>query len=204
MIISFSGYEGCGKSTIITDLKKNSKYFVLKESARMIIDASKEFLEDKNDLSYTSMIADMKSLETLYINNIKNVAADRNLIDGLVYLELYKGQHIDNDKFQTYIDRFCQENNTKNMYDTIVLLKHSVDDDHIRENVLNDEDRIYGKDPVQYKKDAKVWEDKFIEICARFKGVAKNLKIIQAYPDNKSVLKEIKTMVSSQKKIKNT
>lgn len=199
MHISFSGFEGCGKSTIIDNINKNNKFFIAKESARFLIDMKKSFLEDKNDLSYTALLADLKIMEFAFDNNIKNLASDRNVIDGLTYLELYKGQSIDHDKFNNYINSFCIANDKKYLYDMIVLIKHPKDDHHILNHILNDADRIYGTDVEQYKADSTKWEEKFLEIIAKFPRISKNIKIIQAYPDNKSAVRDVLKLISPKK-----
>jgi thymidylate kinase len=199
MHISFSGFEGCGKSTIIDSINKNKKFFISKESARFLIDMKKSFLEDKNDLSYTALLADLKVMEFSFDNNIKNIASDRNIIDGLTYLDLYDGQSIDFKKFNSYIEDFCVTHNKPFLYDMIVLIKHPKDDDHILNHILNDEDRIYGTNIEQYKNDSIKWEEKFLEIAAKFPKISKNIKVIQAYPDNKSIVRDVIKLINPKK-----
>lgn len=199
MYITFSGFEGCGKSTLLDEIKSNSNYMVSKESARSLIDMKKKFLEDKNDLSYTALLTNLKTIEFTLNNNIKNVAFDRNIIDDLTYLKLYNGQNLDHFKLNNYLDDFCNTYNRKTLYDTVVLLQHPKDNSHILENILSDEDRIYGQDAEQYKQESEKWEKCFLDIYEDFPRIARKIKVIQAYPENKNILNDINKIINTKK-----
>ncbi len=85
---TLSGFEGAGKSTIIQNYKENLGYYVIPETARLIIPLEDNVLKDsKDDLSYKSFISYLTNLHFLLSNNLNvKCISDRNLIDSLTYL----------------------------------------------------------------------------------------------------------------------
>ena len=136
-----------------------------------------------------------KDLIFLLSNNMNiNCISDRNLIDSLTYLELYSTeQKIEISELADFIFSFLENYNRKTFYDTSILILHPKDDIYIKENILSDPDRKYGKNVKQYKEDAKIWEDIYLKIANQLhdEGLFKDLKVIEAYPENQNVIFDI-------------
>lgn len=193
---TLSGFEGAGKSTVINHFQKEHNYFVIPETARLIFPLENNVLKDsRDDLSYKSFISYLTNLHFLLSNNmIINCISDRNLIDSLTYLELYSTeQKIEISELADFIFSFLENYNRKTFYDTSILILHPKDDKYIKENILSDPDRKYGKNVKQYKEDAKIWEDIYLKIANQLQneGLFKNLKIMDAYPENENIVNDI-------------
>ncbi len=193
---TLSGFEGAGKSTVINHFQQEHNYFVIPETARLIFPLENNVLKDsKDDLSYKSFISYLTNLHFLLSNNMNiNCISDRNLIDSLTYLELYSTeQKIEISELADFIFSFLENYNRKTFYDTSILILHPKDDIYIKENILSDPDRKYGKNVKQYKEDAKIWEDIYLKIANQLhdEGLFKDLKVIEAYPENQNVILDI-------------
>jgi nicotinamide riboside kinase len=185
MIISLSGYEGCGKTTLLNQLRNENNFKVVPETARLLIPLQDTVFKDsRDDLSYKSFVAYLNSLHFLLENNIQRVVFDRNMIDSLIFLQMYSDQEIPIQGFQAFIDKFNFDHNRRWIFDQIYLIKHSKSDEHIEKNIISDNIRYSSKTTVQeYKESAQEWEDRFMAIFSGINGYAKNLKFIQAFPD---------------------
>jgi len=190
MKIALCGFEGVGKSFLTEEFHKKD-FFKVKESARFLINLKNSGWLDKNNLSMSAFISNLKSLETTYDNNIENAIFDRSILDDFVYLNIYGNQKIELKTFQKIVDNFKEKHNCDYIYDKIILLKHSKDANHIKKNVLTDKERIYGKDVDQYKEVSHAWEKKFLKSSKKIKGLTKELKVIESYPDNVDLIKSI-------------
>jgi predicted ATPase len=193
---TLSGFEGAGKSTVIDYFKNNLNYFVIPETARLILPLQDNVLKDsKDDLSYKSFISYLTNLHFLLSNDMKiNCISDRNLIDSLTYLELYsKEQKIDISELADFIFSFLENYNRNSFYDNAILILHPKEDDYIKSNILSDPDRQYGKNVSQYKEEAKIWEDIYMNIANKLqnKGLFKNLKVMEAYPENQNIISDV-------------
>lgn len=193
---TLSGFEGAGKSTVINHFQKKHNYFVIPETARLIFPLENNVLKDsKDDLSYKSFISYLTNLHFLLSNNMNiNCISDRNLIDSLTYLELYSTeQKIEISELADFIFSFLENYNRKTFYDTSILILHPKDDNYIKEKILSDPDRKYGKNVKQYTEDAKIWEDIYLNIADKLKDerLFTDLKIIKAYPENNNVINNI-------------
>ena len=193
---TLSGFEGAGKSTVINYFKDNLDYFVIPETARLIFPLEDNVLADsKDDLSYKSFISYLTNLHFLLSNDMRiNCISDRNLIDSLTYLELYsEDQKIEISKLADFIHFFLDNYNRHSFYDNSILILHPKNDDYIRDKILSDPDRKYGKNVKQYKEDAKIWEDIYLDIANQLqnKGLFKDLKVMEAYPENKDIVTDI-------------
>lgn len=208
MIVTLSGFEGCGKSTLVDYLKETEGFLVVPETARLLIPLENTVFEDsKDDLSYKSFIAYLSSSHFIFENDLaskNSVVFDRNLVDSLTYLDMYSEQKIDISKFQDYLDRFLEERGKSTLYDEVVMLKHSKNEDHIREKIMVDKVRLYSESPQQYIEKAKEWEDLYQEKYESLKNLSKTFNKIQAYPDNPEVKSHMNSVLKlSKKKVKN-
>lgn len=134
---------------------------------------------DKNEFSMSALPNNLKSLEIVFDKDIDHVVFDGSILDDLIYLD------ISSNIIQNIIDDFNDKNNINYIYDKIVLLQHSKDDLHIKDNILSNKDEIYNKAVEQYKEESQIWEEKFLEMYGKVKGLAKKIKLINSYPENK-------------------
>tara|TARA_B100000700_G_scaffold69353_2_gene76892 strand:+ start:11534 stop:12175 length:642 start_codon:yes stop_codon:yes gene_type:complete len=207
MILTLSGYEGSGKSTLVEMLKEKNNFLVVPETARLLIPLENTvFEESKDELSYKSFIAYLGSSHFIFENNLaekNSVVFDRNIIDSLTYLELYSDQNIDLVKLQDYIDMFLEDKNQKTLYDEVLLLNHSKDKDYIRNTIMADDVRLYSDSPNKYLEKAKEWQDIYISKYDQLKNIGKRLSVIQSYPDNLNVKEDLnKVLKTSEKKVR--
>jgi predicted ATPase len=193
---TLSGFEGVGKSTIINHYQNKLDYYIIPETARLIIPLEDNVLEDsRDDLSYKSFISYLTNIHFLLSNNIHiNCISDRNIIDSLVYLQLYsKDQKIDINKLGDFIERFLETHQREYFYDNTFLIKHPKDEEYILQNILSDPERKYGINPKQYMHDATIWEDIYLSIAHKLKqrSLFKNIILLDSYPENKQIITDI-------------
>lgn len=190
MKIALSGFEGVGKSYLTEQMGEHG-FFKVKESARSLIALKNIGFQDRNMLSMTALTNNLKAIDMVCDNQIEKAVFDRSILDDFVYLYLYQGQDLSKNLFQKIIDDCNSRNKTTTVYDKIVLLKHSIDDNYIQNSILSDKDRIYGQSIKQYKKASEIWEYNFFENYKEFKGLSKEINIVQCYPENKSAFNDI-------------
>lgn len=190
MKIALSGFEGVGKSYLTEQMGEHG-FFKVKESARSLIALKNIGFQDRNMLSMTALTNNLKAIDMVCDNQIEKAVFDRSILDDFVYLYLYQGQDLSKNLFQKIIDDCNSRNKTTTVYDKIVLLKHSIDDNYIQNSILSDKDRIYGQSIKQYKKASEIWECKFIEYFKEFKGLSKEFRVTQCYPENNELIKSI-------------
>ena len=200
---TLSGFEGVGKSTIINHHQEKLNYFVIPETARLIMPLEESVLEDsKDDLSYKSFISYLTNIHFLLSNDMKiKCISDRNIIDSLVYLELYSTeQKICIDKLGNFVEEFLLKYEREYFYDNSVLILHPQDDNYIEKFILSDPERRYGENVNKYKHDAKIWEEIYIDIAERLKsrGMFKKLHIVKAYPENIEVIQQIEDITQEK------
>jgi predicted ATPase len=190
MKIALSGFEGVGKS-YLTEKMNEHGFFKIRESARSLIALKNLGFEDRNMLSMTALTNNLKAIDMVCDNKIEKAVFDRSVLDDFIYLNLYQGQSLSKELFQKIIDDCNSKNETTTIYDKIVLLKHSKNDDYIKTSVLSDEDRIYGQSIEQYKKVSEIWEYNFFENFKEFKGLSRKMKVVQCYPENNNLIRDI-------------
>lgn len=193
---TLSGFEGVGKSTIINFYQNKLQYNVIPETARLIIPLENNVLEDsKDDLSYKSFISYLTNVHFLLSNNMHiNCISDRNIIDSLVYLKLYsKDQKIDINKLGDFIEKFLENYNREYFYDKIFLIKHPTNDEYIINNIMNDPERKYGQNVKQYKEDAQVWEDIYLDLAHKLqkRSLFQDISVVDSYPHNRNIITDI-------------
>lgn len=208
MIITLSGFEGSGKSTIVNYLRNKYGFLIIPETARILIPLESTVFEDsKDDLSYKSFIAYLTGSHFIFENDLakkNSIVFDRNIIDSLTYLEMYGNQKIELSKLQDYIDIFLSDKNKKTLYDEVILVKHSTNKDHILNKIMKDNIRKYTESPDNYIEKAKIWENIYLEKYNSLKNIGKTLNIINAYPDNEDVNGTIESVLKlSDSKIVN-
>jgi predicted ATPase len=195
MIITLSGFEGSGKSTIVDYLKNERKFLVVPETARILLPLEKTVFENsKDDMSYKSFIAYLSSSHFIFENKLSeknSVVFDRNIIDSLTYLIMYSEQVIDIEKLKDYLYMFLAEKNRETLYDKVFLINHSHNEEHIKNTILSDKIRQYSSTVDQYIEDAQRWENVYMNCLLQFDNLANEIIQVDAYPDNKHILASI-------------
>lgn len=196
---TLSGFEGVGKSTIITHYNEHLNYHIIPETARLIIPLENNVLENsRDDLSYKSFISYLTNIHFLLSNNMHiNCISDRNIVDSLVYLELYaKEQSIDINKLGDWIESFLENYERETLYDKTFLIKHPTDEEYIIDNIFSDPERKYGQNVKQYLADAKQWEDIYLELSYKLqnRSLFRDLVTVDSYPHNPKIIEEITKM----------
>lgn len=199
---TLSGFEGAGKTTIIEHYQNNLDFFVIPETARLIMPLENNVLEDsKDDLSYKSFISYITNIHFLLSNNMTiNCISDRNIIDSLTYLKLYAPeQKICTQKLGNFIEEFLIKYQRDYFYDNSFLILHPKDDDYIQKCILSDPERKYGQNVTKYKHDALIWEEIFLSIADELKqrGLFKHLHTVNAFPDNRNIINNIQKITHS-------
>lgn len=200
-INTLSGYEGVGKSTVINHCQKKENFVVIPETARLIMPLENSVLEDsRDDLSYKSFISYLTNIHFMLSNNMNlKVVSDRNLVDSLTYLKLYsKEQQIDIVKTGNFIEDFLEQYQRDTFYDHVILIEHPKNDLFIEQNILSDKERKYGKNVQQYKRDALIWENIYLELVEYLmtRHLAKSFHIVKSYAENKDcIIKEILSII---------
>lgn len=192
MIISLSGFAGSGKTTTISALKRLG-YKVVPETARMLIPLQETVFKDsRDDLSYKSFSAYLNALHFIHENGLKQVVFDRNMLDSLVFLQMYSDQKIDLNDFQGFIHKFNESHGNDFMFDRAFLLKHTDNDEHISSRIITDKVRVYGTAGVDdYKKAASEWENCYKSIIGQLGGFARKFVEIDPFPENQNQLVDI-------------
>lgn len=191
--ISLSGWEGSGKSQSCMHVHSQLGFFMIPEIARVTFPINDlvlgKPLEELSEQTFTGYIM---GHHFCVANGITHAVQDRCILDPLTYQLLYSPHlRFDNSKVQAYIDYFNEANNQTHLIDTAVLLRHPKDENFIRSKVFADADRQYSKTVNQYKSDALKFEEIFCQLHSELSGVAKELKVIDAYPENTSILDEV-------------
>lgn len=199
---TLSGFEGAGKTTIIEHYQNNLDFFVIPETARLIMPLENNVLEDsKDDLSYKSFISYITNIHFLLSNDMTiNCISDRNIVDSLTYLKLYSPeQKISTQKLGDFIEEFLTKYKRDYFYDQSFLILHPKDDDYIEKFIISDPERKYGKNVTKYKHDSLIWEEIYLSIAEELKqrGLFKKLNIINAFPDNKNIITNIQNITHS-------
>jgi len=123
-----------------------------------------------------------------------NCISDRNIIDSLVYLQLYsKDQKIDINKLGDFVEKFLETHKREYFYDKTFLIKHPKNDDYIIKNILSDPERKYGVNVKQYKRDASIWEDIYLNLSYQLqkRSLFKEIILLDSYPDNKAIISDV-------------
>lgn len=183
MRITLSGFEGVGKTTTFNNI--NSNFTKMIEPARFLIDFKKNINEDKNELSYTALLINFYIYENIINNNIHNLISDRNIIDDITYLKIYKDQNIDLVKINEQLNSLLDKNEQDYLFDYTYLLLNTEDKDFIQKKILSDKDRKYCDTPEKYIYQAKIWNESFFYYYLQIERFSKNIIFVSPYSDLK-------------------
>ncbi len=103
------------------------------------------------------------------------------------------------DDISFFVESFLKTYSRDYFYDDMFLILHPKNDEYIQKNILSDKERKYGIDVFQYKREAEIWENIFIDICEKLKNTRlfRNLYIVDSYPENKNIIKNIEKITNN-------
>jgi predicted ATPase len=194
-MLTLSGFEGVGKSTLVNMLSNYSGDLNYTESARYFLPLEENLLKMSKDvISLKCLLSDLNILRFFLENKIDNVIFDRNLIDALCYLEMYY-PHLKWDYYllEDHLNELCSKHNIKHIHRSSVLISHPTKDNHIK-NIISDPIRKYNSTVKEYREGAKRWEDKFFELNDKLEMICENFMVISAYPEELKGFDKIKNL----------
>lgn len=192
MKLALSGFAGGGKSSIIDKVKENYKnVFIFPESAREV-NYTKDFYIIKNDKEnefFQKSVMDNEIMKILLsnINNIENAIFDRSIIDNFAFAEIFYGSdRVNYIKFNEFINYTCEKYNKEFLYDKIIFIRSTENEDFIRNNILNDEFRkdTTSHNVKEFIKKSKEWENIYLKIFNENNKIAKDIFIINHFIDD--------------------
>jgi predicted ATPase len=191
--IALSGWEGAGKSEGVNHISKQLGFFILPEIARLMFPINNGILnkplEELSELTFSGYVT---GHHVCVANHIDKAIFDRCIIDPLAYQALYSPtQQLCFDGIQRYIDNFNETYGQSALYDDVVLLRHPKNVDFINNVVFADKDRQYSHSIEQYLADARRFEECFMECLSKLDGVANQVILRNAYPENPKILNDL-------------
>lgn len=203
MKLALSGFAGGGKSSIIDKVKENYKnIFIFPESAREV-NYTKDFYIIKNDKEnefFQKSVMDNEIMKILLanINNIENAIFDRSIIDNFAFAEIFYGkERVNYVKFNEFIYSTCQKYKKEFLYDKIIFIKSTENEDFIRNNILNDEFRkdTTSHNVKEFIKKSKEWENIYLKIFNENNNIAKDIIIINHFIDDNEYNNNVKIIL---------
>lgn len=194
-MLTLSGFEGVGKSTLVDMLSDYSGDLNYTESARYFLPLEDNLLKISKDvISLKCLLSDLNILRFFMENKIENVIFDRNLIDALCYLEIYY-PHLkwDYQLLEDHLNELCESHNMKHIHKSSVLITHPTKDAHIQ-SIISDPLRKYNSNVQEYRDGARRWEDKFFELNDKLEMICENFMVISAYPEELHGFEKIKNL----------
>jgi hypothetical protein len=200
MKLVLSGFAGVGKSSIV-DLA-HDKYkgvFICPESAREV-NYTKEFYNLKNDKEnefFQKSVMDNEIMKVIisHMNGLNHVLYDRCIIDNFAFAEIFYGSDkVNYNKFESFITETCEKYNVETLYDSILFIHSTENEDFIRDNILNDNFRkeTTSHDVKEFIKKSKEWETIYFDIFDKIDGIAKNIIKINHFIDNEKYDSQVK------------
>lgn len=192
MKLVLSGFAGVGKSSILDVAQENYKgLFVFPESAREV-NYTKDFYILKDDINnefFQKSVMDNEIMKVMisFKNKLNNVLYDRCIIDNFSFAEIFYGiDRVDYVKFQDFVNEMCDRYETDVLYDNILFIHATKNEDFIINNVLNDQFRkdTTSHDVKEFIKKSKEWEKIYINILDKIKGVSDNIIFVDHFTEN--------------------
>lgn len=199
--VALSGWEGSGKSEGVKHAHQMLGFFMVPEIARICFPINQSILEKPLDeLSEQTFTGYVLGHHFCMANKIKHAIFDRCILDPLTYQALYSpNKQLNIDAIKGYINKLNDDTHQDTLLDSVVLLRHPKDADFIANTVFADKGRKYSSSIVQYKKDAQQFEDIFQTLFERIPGIANELLLIDAYPENEQILNDISFIAAGLK-----
>lgn len=198
-IVSLSGYEGSGKTTLLKDVALHVPgLIVVPEVARLLLPVSTDVMQKPaGDISFSTFVAYLSALHIMQSNRIDKALFDRNIIDSLVYMQIFSpGQALSLTSVNNHIKRYLDEHDQDALFDTVVLLKHPTDPDFIRDSIMADKQRMYSDSVSSYLSQAAAWNGCYINTFSQLDNVARNFMYVDCYPNNPGLCKELTQLLN--------
>lgn len=192
MKLVLSGFAGVGKSRILDVVKENYKdVFIFPESAREV-NYTKDFFIIKNDIDgefFQKSVMDNEIMKVIisHINKVDKAIFDRSIIDNLAFASLFYGNdRVQYEKFNNFVAETCDKYETETLYDSILFIHSTDNEDFIKHNILNDDFRkeTTSHDVKDFVKKSKIWEEVYFEIFDKNEKIAKNIVSIDHFIDD--------------------
>ena len=204
MKLVLSGFAGVGKSTMISHVKKNySNVFISPESAREV-NYTKDFFKitdpDFEFFQKSVMDNELMKIMLTHLNNVQNVIYDRSLIDNLAFAEIFYGvKRIDYVKVQDFIYKIIEEYNVESIYDTILFIKITKNEEFINKFILNDPFRraTTSENAKDFIIKSQYWEELYFEILNKLSGVSKSIITINHFSEKENYERELNVIFNS-------
>ncbi len=193
MRLVLSGFAGVGKSSIVSLVQSKYKdVFIFPESAREV-NYTKDFYHIKNDKEnefFQKSVMDNEIMKVMlsFINKLDKVLYDRCIVDNFAFAEIFYGSDRVNYKnFYNFIREFCDKYNVESLYDTVLFIRATENEDFIKNNILNDQFRkeTTSHEVKDFIKKSKEWEKIYFDIMYKTEGLCKNIIQIDHFIDNK-------------------
>lgn len=200
-IVSLSGYEGAGKTTLLSDVAANvPNLFVVPEVARLLLPITSSLMQRSAvDVSYSTFAAYLSALHIIGANDIQSALFDRNIIDSLVYLQLFNpGRVMPLQEVNVQLQRFLDDHKRDYLFDVVVLLKHPSDHDFIEHVVMADKQRLYSSSVNEYLALAKEWERTYYATYSQLDRIAGRFMYVDCYPTNPGLRQEVADLFKVQ------
>lgn len=198
MKLALSGYAGVGKSSLIKIVQKDFKNVVVFPESAREVNMTKDFftIDDKNNDFFQKSIMDneIMKINVAHLNNMKNTIFDRTIIDNFVFAELFYGKdRISYEAFHDFIEEFKKTYNTAYLYDRIVLIGATQNEDYVRRVILKDEFRksTTSNNARDFVMQSLKWHDRYIEIYNKLK-ISKEIHYISHFTENKHFDQEMR------------
>ena len=191
MRLVLSGFAGVGKSTLVK--KVNECYpnvFICPESAREVNWSNDFFtITDPNLEFFQKSVMDneIMKLSLTHLNKIERVIYDRGIVDNLAFAEIFYGGHkINYNKIQCFVDELLDKYKINSLYDKIIFIKSSHDEEFIEDFILKDEFRKSksADNARDFIKNSIIWEEVFFKIIDKLNNVCNDVVIFEHFTED--------------------
>jgi deoxyadenosine/deoxycytidine kinase len=196
MKIALSGYAGCGKSTIVDRVALEYPYVtIFPESAREV-NIAKDFYEiqDNGDFFQKSVMDnEIMKVTVSHLNRIENAIFDRTVIDNFTFGQLYYSRNrVNYEALKKFFDDFYQRFNVKHVYDIILFINITQDENYIEKYILNDQFRrdTTASEVKKFIEFGKVWEQIYFDTLDKMK-IAKEVVVIDHFVENENYDRQV-------------
>lgn len=203
MKLVLSGFAGVGKSSIVNLTNKSyPQVFICPESAREV-NYTKDFYHLKNDVENeffqkSVMDNEIMKLILVHINNINHSLFDRCIIDNFSFAEIFYGSDRVNYKnFKNFIKETLDRFELTSLYDHILFIHSTENEDFVLNNILNDSFRkeTTSHEVKEFIKKSKEWEKIYFDLYAEIDGIANSISTIDHFIDNKEYDSQVKSIL---------
>jgi deoxyadenosine/deoxycytidine kinase len=198
MKLALSGYAGVGKSSLLTIIQNEYKdVIIFPESAREV-NLTKDFfsINDVHNDFFQKSIMDneIMKLNIAHLNNMKNTVFDRTIIDNFVFAELFYGKdRINYQAFKDFVEKFKEAYKIDYIYDRVVLIGATKDEDYVKKVILKDEFRksTTSDNARNFITQSIIWHERYMEIYDRLK-ISKEIDYISHFTENQNFNQEMR------------